>query len=300
MAAELSYFIIVNPTAGRGRGSNLVPHIESFFRAHRIAHELCVTEKRGHATALARAGSLAGWQTVVAVGGDGTVNEVANGLVGSSAALGVIPCGVGNDFARTFSLPADWKKACRVLIQPKVEMIDVASANGRCFLNSAGVGFDAAVALEVASSKTRVGGIWPYLFAVLRTLPRFKRDEIEMSFDGNRISVRAWLVAITNGPTYGGGMRICPQARTDDGFLDFCVIGDIAIGRVFYYLPLVIMGRHEGLPEIYTGKATSIKLKMPASYCYHLEGEVMRCSELEISVQPRALKVITGRREEPS
>jgi diacylglycerol kinase family enzyme len=199
---------------------------------------------------------------------------------------------MGNDFARTLSLPVGWEKACHTLVEARVGKVDVGVANGRCFVNATGVGFDAAVAREVASLNARVGGIWLYLFAVLKMLFRFKRGAIEMTFNGSQISTRAWLVAVTNGPTYGGGMRICPRARTDDGLLNFCIIGDISLWRVFYYLPLVILGKHLALPEVYSGRAARIRLKTPGYYSFHMEGEVLQSSELEISLQPGALKVI--------
>lgn len=288
---NLPYFIILNPVAGRGRALKLMPRIEAFFRSQELAHKLHLTTERGDATKAAREATSAGCRTVVAVGGDGTVNEVVNGLVGSRAALGIIPCGVGNDFARTLSLPKKWKAACQCIAQGKSRVVDVGIVNGRYFVNATGAGFDAAVANEVACSRKLIGGIWPYLFAVFRMLVRFKRGKIEFVFDDSIISTRAWLVAVTNGSTYGGGMKICPQAKIDDGFLDFCVIGDVSLWRVLYYLPLVIIGKHLGLPKIYSGKASKISLITP-DYHFHMEGEVLTNSRLEISLQPQALRVV--------
>lgn len=293
LSENLSYFIILNPVAGRGKTLKVMPLIETFFRSHNFTYKLVITRERGEATTLARKAASSGYEVVVAVGGDGTVNEVANGLVGSNTAMGVIPCGIGNDFARTLTLPMNWKAACRCLVQGKMKIIDIGIVNNRYFVNATGAGFDAAVANEVRSSKKLLGGIWPYLFAVLRMLIRFKRGKIELASDGSRTSTKAWLVAITNGSTYGGGMKICPKAKIDDGLLDFCIVGDISLWRVFYYLPLIIAGKHLRLPKIYSGRATKITLKTPGYY-FHVEGEVLRYDKLEISLQPQALKVITS------
>ncbi len=207
--------------------------------------------------------------------------------------MGIIPCGFGNDCARTLSLPKNWNTACHCIIQRKLKEVDVGIANDRYFINATGSGFDAAVAKELMSYKYPFRGIWPYLFAVLKMLVRFKRNEIKLEFDGSQISTKAWLVAVTNGSTYGGGMKICPNAKIDDGLLDFCIVGDISIWLTFYYLPLIIAGKHMNLSKIYSGKATRIKLTVP-DYYFHMEGEVMKNSKFDIHLKPHALKVIVA------
>jgi diacylglycerol kinase (ATP) len=295
--------VIVNPTAGGGRAARLIPWLRERL-AVRDDVELFVTRRPGDAEQRA-VESGPGTERIVAVGGDGTVQEVLNGLLARGAAtarLGVVPVGTGNDLARSLGLPRDPSAAWRVAMGRSSRLTDVARArNGageaRWFASAGGIGFDAQVAAAMAARRgwqaSRVG----YLLSTLAELRRFENQPVRITLDGDEIRRDVLLVAIANGAYYGGGMRIAPAAQPDDGVLDVCVVGDISRLTALRELPKLYRGTHVRHPAVSTHTATTIEIDGTSATRVHLDGEPFGTLPLAVQLVPGAIEVAAA---EPS
>lgn len=290
--------IIVNPTAGSGRGARLVPWLREQMAASDVA-ELHVTEDAAQPAALAAEAAVRGCRRVIAVGGDGTVQAVVNGLLGAARGveMGVMPVGSGNDLARSLGLPADTATAWHVATGPTTRLIDVARArNGegseRWFASAGGIGFDAQVAAAMATRRGWQAGRVGYLLTTLSELRRFSNRRVRMTLDGEVLERQVLFVAIANGAYYGGGMRIAPDAEPDDGVLDLCVVGNISRLTAIREMRNLYRGTHvrNRAVSMHT-VARSLTVEGDAETRVHLDGEPFGGLPLEVVPYPRALAV---------
>lgn len=287
----MRYFFIVNPTAGRGRagrlwGSKLLPRLESYG----IDFGFAMTTEPDEATYMARDVVQAGYDVVVGVGGDGTLHEVAAGLP-TEGALGVIPAGTGNDFARTLGLPKDPERSLDILLQSKPMQIDRSRANGHPFLNVAGIGFDALVAQQVRERAPQSGGTLPYLMSVFRLLSTYNNTPVRIELDDETIEATALLVAIGNGAYVGGGMRICPRARIDDGLFDVCIVGDLSTGEALLNLPKLFRGSHTQHPKVRYLRSRRVRIQGDGVPC-QADGEPIGTTPVELEMEPGSLTLL--------
>jgi diacylglycerol kinase (ATP) len=288
--------IIVNPTAGSGRGARVVPWLRE--RLARGDAELHVTDDPAQPEALAAAAAERGCGRVIAVGGDGTVQAVVNGLLGAGrdVEMGVMPIGSGNDLARSLGLPTDMAAAWAVATGLATRRIDVARArNGegheRWFASAGGVGFDAQVAAAMASRRGWQAGRAGYLLTTLTELRRFKNQRVRLTMDGEMLESRVLFVAIANGAYYGGGMRIAPGAEADDGLLDLCVVGNISRLTAIREMPNLYRGTHVRNSAVSMHVARSLTVEGDAETRVHLDGEPFGGLPLEVVLHPWALAV---------
>src|SRR3954452_12650005 len=233
--------VIVNPAAGRGRTRKLLPQLEQAARAAGV--ELHVSPEPGAPRKLALTAVEAG-NDLVACGGDGVVTEVAGVAADTGRRLAVVPTGAGNDFARL--LGYDLKRpldAFRALAEGRDRVVDLGRVNGRWYTCVTASGFDAE-ANRWANTVQRLSGTTLYVAAVLRTLAVYKPHQFELTVDGNTREIRAWLVAVGNGPAYAGGMRVAPDARLDDGLLDVTVVGEMSKPEFLVNFTKVFKGTH--------------------------------------------------------
>jgi len=289
--------IIVNPTAGSGRAAKLLPWIRERL-AQRPDAELHVTGRPGEAQELAARAADAGSDRVVAVGGDGTIQEVVNGIfeAASRPAVGIVPVGSGNDLARSLALPTDPAEAWTVAIGRVTRTIDAALAtNGegrrRWFASAGGIGFDAQVAAAMATRRGWQSGRAGYLLTTLSELRRFDNRRLRLVLDGEPLDCRALLVAIANGPYYGGGMRIAPDAEPDDGWLDLCVVGDVSRLTAIRELPNLYRGTHVRNPAVSVHRARRVEVSGDGLTHAHLDGEPFGTLPLNVEVHPGVLEV---------
>ncbi|MBS3957438.1 MAG: diacylglycerol kinase family lipid kinase [Clostridiales bacterium] len=296
--------VIINPTARHGITRSLVPVVASLLEGH-IDHDTVLTEHPGHAAEIA-SGS-AQYDTVIAVGGDGTVHEVLNGLMRIPASdrpiLTVLPTGSGNDYRRTLGIPSDLTSAVRELLDGVRVRLDVGVVNGVYFANSIAIGLDARVTARAAEIKMSTGwsGLPLYLRALMYILlRRFYSHPVVLSIDGSPPqAVEILLIAITNGPTYGGGFRITPDAVPDDGLLDVCTIDRVGLGSALWRLPFVITGNHTQMSPVKMGLHRSIRLESETPLEGQLDGEVMLSTVYDIHIEPSAVEVLVPRRWRP-
>jgi diacylglycerol kinase (ATP) len=304
--APTAPLLIVNPAAGEGRAGRLRPWLSERLRFVGTGARLVVTSAPGHARELALHAAERGHDRVVAVGGDGTVQEVVNGLIEarSGLSLGILAAGNGNDLARSLVLPRRSRDALELALGDETTLIDVARAvrgsgaaeTVRWFAAAGGIGFDAQVAATMAGRRQRwQRGRLGYGLSTLRELLRFRNRQVRLTLEtpeGKReIDRRVLFVAIANGRFYGGGMDICPDASLSDGMLDLCVVGDISRLEAVRQLPGIYRGRHVNHPAVELLRATSVQLDGERGILVHLDGEPFGALPLRIDLEPLALSV---------
>lgn len=289
-------FFIVNPVAGGRRAGQKWLEVSSLLaREMDVRHAF--TERQGHAFDLARKAVDAGFDRVVAVGGDGTTHEVVNGLMeaGGETLLGIIPAGTGNDFPRVMGIPVDYRQASLNLLSGGHRTIDLGMVNDRYFINVGGVGFDAEVAADVNRKRWSSGSTLPYIVSLLKLLATYNNARVSIYLDEAVVEETILLVAVGNSQSYGGGMRVVPRAVVDDGFLDVCVGGNLTKMETLSLLPKVFTGKHLEHPKVryYTSREVTIESDTPLSV--HADGETVGQTPAVFRLFPRRLKVWLGR-----
>jgi diacylglycerol kinase (ATP) len=287
--------VIVNPIAGGGRAARLLGWLRARLDARPDAR-LEVTGKQGDAERWA-AEAHGRHDQVIAVGGDGTIQEALNGLLGSgaSATLGVVPVGTGNDLARSLGLPRDPAAAWTAAIGRGSTVIDVAraiGANGRTrwFASAGGIGLDAQVARAMAHRRGLQRRQAGYLVTALSELWGYANRPVTITLDDTEtLERRILLVAVTNGSYYGGGMKIAPGAEVDDGLMDLCIVGDIGRLAALGQLPNLYRGRHTDHPAVEMRRARCVTIEGTADTLIHLDGEPFGGLPLRVELQPARL-----------
>lgn len=282
---------IVNPVAGNGLSRSAFVQMEELLRAQGIAYSAATSEYAGHAPLLAKEAMQAGHACIVAVGGDGTVREVAGVLMGSDIPLGVLPCGTGNDFVRSLHIPTDPAAALDILLHGDVCDMDAGLANGHVFFNAAGFGFDVDVLEFTENYKKHFRGLLAYMLGLLRALARLQLRKVNVTTEEGVYECNALEVSACIGTHFGGGMNVAPQADPCDGLLDICIIHSVNKLTVLGALLRFVKGRHIGLKVTTYFKATEISVQSDLASPLQLDGEVMDTTPVTFTIQPGALKV---------
>jgi len=294
--------VIVNPVAGRGAGERIIPRIVRLLREHGLSFDLVRTERPWHAAELARQAVVSGYRTVVAVGGDGTSNEVLNGLMAAreagegETAMGVLCVGTGNDFAYGMGIPLDLEEGCAALARGRMRRVDVGYARGfRYFGNGIGIGFDAAVNV-VASRLQRLRGFLVYLIAVLRTLLFYYRAPLtRIELDDQTLEQPALMISVMNGRRMGGGFIMTPFSQPDDGLFDLCIGKKMNQLEMLSFVPRFMKGTQVGDPRVIMTRSRRVRVKVEeGTQVVHADGETLALDvrELDLEVVPQALSVV--------
>ena len=294
---QRSYFLVVNLIAGLGLCKRLFPGVRKELDRRGISYDLHYTNEPQEAIDVARMGVDAGFTHIVAMGGDGTINEVANGLGDSAATLGVIPAGKGNDFARMMGIPIDPPGAIDALERGVVRNVDLGVVNGeRRFVNGIGIGIDAQVARDVLQSK-RLSGSPAYVRAAIRQVFRFKAFSALLETDEWSEQSRWLSVGVSNGKFCGGGFKLAPKAEVNDGRLDLAAIGDFPRVERLMRLVQARKGKHLGLRQVRYVQSEKILISSDEKLVAHMDGEPYRLPKerLEVQVLPDALSVLVPR-----
>jgi diacylglycerol kinase (ATP) len=302
--------IILNPVARHGDGAQSIPRIEYLLKRYDLDFDLVQTEEPWHAAELAREAVGERYDVIVAAGGDGTVNEVLNGLMAAQEAgigtctLGVLCIGRGNDFAYGVGIPADLDLSCHALAEGHRRTIDVGRVvggrfpQGRYFGNGIGIGFDAVVGFE-ASKLPAPGGFLNYLVAVLKTIfLYYKAPLITLEHDGQSTTERLLMVSIMNGRRMGGGFMMAPEGKPDDGLFDLCIAREVSRARILGLVPHFLRGTQatqEPIRTVQTQRivATAVDGVLPA----HGDGETLSTEgkRLEVELLPQQIEIIVSR-----
>jgi diacylglycerol kinase (ATP) len=282
--------LLVNPTAGKGRAARLLDPVAS--RLRRAGADVDVVAGRDGDEAFDRLRDrvAAGVDAVVAVGGDGLVHIALQVVGGTGVPLGVVPAGSGNDIARSLGLdPGDALAATDLVSLGSTRPVDLARANGRWFAGVLGSGFDSMVN-ERANRMSWPNGRSRYNLAILAELRTFRPVPYVLELDGERWETEAMLVAVGNGSSYGGGMRVCPDARMDDGQLDVTVLGPISKPEFVRVFPTVYKGTHVHHPAVSVRRARTVTLTAPDVTAY-ADGERVAVLPVTCETVPEGLRV---------
>lgn len=285
--------VIINPISGAGRGGAARARAElaaSAIGGHGFDVEVFVTERPGHAHQLAAAAIDAGVSTVIAWGGDGTVNEVGSAAAFRDVTLGIIPSGSGNGLARELRIPFDPVRAIDVALGGRECRIDAGELDGKLFFNIAGIGLDAWVAHRFAGRARR--GFARYLVLTARGLLRYRPDPQTVTADGATLRTRALLIAIANARQYGNGAIIAPEARLADGRLDVVVVAARSLPATLVQIPRLFTGRIALVPDVAMRAAVDIQVTSTGPVMYHVDGEpYVGGPRLDARPRPGALRV---------
>jgi diacylglycerol kinase (ATP) len=303
------YKIIVNPTSGRGEGGADIPRAKELLSELGVTFDLVRTEQPLHAMELARQAAREDYDVVVSMGGDGTANEVLNGLMQAKlagegeAAMGVITVGRGNDFGHGINVPHGLEPSCRVLAAGKRQRMDVGKVTGglfpqgRFFGNGIGIGFDTIVGFE-AAKLTWLTGFPSYLVAALKTIfLYFNAPLLRIEHDGGTIEQPSLMVSVMNGRRLGGSFHIAPQSKNDDGKFTVCLVGQLSRLGILLLIPRFIQGTQAGHPAVQFLETAKINVKaLTGTLPAHADGETIStdASTMMAEILPRAIDVIVG------
>jgi diacylglycerol kinase (ATP) len=283
---------IINPVSGGKRKDEVPDLIQKNLDVNIFEPNIVFTNGVMHASELAQ-NAVGKYEYVVAVGGDGTVNEIASSIVGTDTALGILPFGSGNGLARFLGIPMDTVKAIKTLNQERVEVIDSAKLNGQYFFNMAGMGFDAHISEVFSHDKTR--GFGAYVRSAFREIVNYKSDNYHIEIDGIAYEREAFMLSFANSSQYGNNAHVSPHASVQDGLLDVCIIKPFPLYRFIEMGIRMFTKTSEGTKYVEIIRGRNILVRRSKSGPVHLDGEPQILgAETEINVVPKSLKIITG------
>lgn len=276
---------IINPISGKGKKAKIAQLL--LAKGYKVAF----TEYAGHAEVLAREATE---DVVVAVGGDGTVNEVARGIVGTEKALGIIPCGSGDGLARHLGLSHNIEKALRTIEQGECKRMDTAEVNGRLFLSVCGVGFDAVVSERFAKSGKR--GLANYIRQGLKTWRNYTPEKYIVEIDGKEIDVEALFITVGNSDQWGNNAKITPLADCCDGILDITIVEKFGVLEMPWLALRLMTGTLQHSRKVHCYKGKEVRIIRESEGAAHADGDwYMESATLNINIHPSTLKVIVAR-----
>ncbi len=296
--------VIVNPVAGAYSTRRKWPRISRLLRHVGLSFDYEYTEGVGHAIELAQAAASDGYRYIVAVGGDGTVNEIANGILRSTnsteTSLGIVSTGTGSDFVRSLGIPRDYTNACSCLTSSRRLLIDVGVVEcknkgqtlQRFFVNAAGAGFDATVVETTEKLPKYFGGTVPYLAGLFRSLLSYRNKVVILSLGSKVETKRILNVVVANGSYVGGGMHIAPEAELGDSLLDVVIIGDVGKFELLKALPMVYKGTHGSHPKVRMEQTTHIAIESAERILVYADGELLGECPASFWLMPHALSIV--------
>ncbi len=284
---------IINPISGGKEKQKIPALIDKHLDHSKFNANFSFTAYIGHAAELAEEAANKNFDIIVAVGGDGTINEIASKVSSLQKILGIIPFGSGNGLARALHIPINVKKAIQVINSFEVQTIDAGKLNGKYFFNMAGIGFDAHISAAFAGNKTR--GLKGYISLGLKEIKSYEPEFYELDIDGVKYQRDAFILSIANSTQYGNNVHISPKSLLSDGLLEVCIVKPVSL----YKLPLLVYEmlnaktHRSNLVEIISGK--KIKITRVKENSIHIDGEPFFMGKnIEIEIIPSALKVITS------
>ncbi len=304
---DLKYKIVVNPTSGAGNGAKLMPVVSEWLRANAIDFDMQATEYPWHAAKITEEAIEQGFDVIVSMGGDGTANEVINGIQIAQklglrpVKMAVIPVGRGNDFAFSMKMPLTYLEGCQALKNPKIKKIDIGFVrgglypDGRYFGNGIGIGFDAVVGFQAVKYK-KLGGFPSYILGVLETIfLYFKGPRLKLVMDNETLEVNPLMVSIMNGIRMGGGFMMAPKSIQDDGKFDICLVSELSRIATILLVPKFFSGtqeEHKAVKFYHPSRIsiTTLRGSIPA----HADGETIctKGDSLDIELLPQAQEII--------
>ena len=304
----MRYLVVVNPISGRGYAEKVIPEIKARMQEHGLEYDLVRTERPWHAADIAEQAVKDGYDVIVTASGDGTANEVINGMMHArtqgfnNSAFSIIPVGTGNDMAYGLGMRGTLEESIAALAKNYRRKIDVGFVKGgdypegRYFANGVGIGFDAAVGF-VAVKIRWARGLLAYLIAVIQTVFIYYRSPtVEIAYNDITYTQPALMVSIMNGQRMGGGFYMAPQGNPGDGHFDLCIVSEASRTRIFGLIPYFLKGTQASQPEVTNGRTDKISIKaVKGTLPAHCDGETLCESgqELSAEITPAAIEIVT-------
>jgi YegS/Rv2252/BmrU family lipid kinase len=288
--------IIANPAAGRGRVERNLSRIKKFLEENKIPHTLKISQYPGHSKELVRELVKEKVDSIIAIGGDGTINEISNSILDYNVPLGLIPMGSGNDYAKMIYPDISWKNLFTSFPTAEIKYYDVGEVYvGKerfIFVNGLGIGFDAEVVKNLSRIKFLTGDLL-YLVAVLMTFHQYRSIDLEIEWDDKKIGKKVFLFTVGCGKYLGGGFKLHPEADVEDGLFEISIIEEVGLIKFLTTIPKVFKGTHLGEKEVFytRGKEVLIKGKR---FNFHMDGELYTrpVEEIKVSVLEKALPLL--------
>ncbi len=296
---SISYCFILNPVAGKNKAEKLLPLISKEMTDRRLSFDIKLTKGKGDGRALAVKAIEEGYQVIVAVGGDGTINEVISGAYSKEGVIGIIPAGTGNDFARSLNISTDFYRAIDDIIEGTVGEVDVGLINNKFFINVASIGLDAHIAAEANRIKRYFNGTNAYIMALLKGIITYKSMKVRLVIEDVVVEKHIMLAAFCNGGFYGGGMNIAPTADPADSLLDICIVEKMSKLKLLKLFPTIFKGRHIEFEEVMLYKAKSLEIFVEGDLFINTDGEIIHYSTegnqrsgISTTIASKGLKII--------
>ncbi len=291
IALKKNILFVINPISGGKEKSGFPEMVNQYLDLQKFSPSFAFTRSRNHAFQLASAAAAQNTDVVVAVGGDGTINEVASALEGTPCAMGIVPCGSGNGLARTLQIPLNHRKAISAINALNVIRIDTGVVNDRKFFNMAGIGFDAQISFRFANLRSR--GFSGYLATAFREIVNYKCKVYKIEVDGVQLEREAFMVSVANSSQYGNNAHISPTASLTDGLLDVCIVKPFPL----YLFPAMGYRMFSNTSDksryVEIIKGQKIRIESCESRLIHLDGEPETMDDdICISVNPLSLSVL--------
>jgi diacylglycerol kinase (ATP) len=293
----MRYLFIINPIAGNGKGLKYISKIQHYFKDRTEEFNIELTQYKNHGEEIAKKYADSNNYHIFAIGGDGTINEVLNGMAGTNSILSIIPCGTGNDFIKTLYGNCVIEDYIANLIEGNTIYVDLAKVNSRYYLNIASVGFDSEVAYNVSKFKRLrfLPGIIAYLFSVLYTAFKFRAIDLEIEINNKVVKQKTFLLAAANGKCYGGGFFIAPEASLFDEKLDICNIKKVTFLKLLTSIKKAINGDIKHIKEVSYSKCKRVMVTSPKEFTLNVDGELLKTNRAEFEIFSKGIQVMMPR-----
>lgn len=285
-------FVLANPTAGRGRTATILPDIEDALASRGILYDLFLTTRQNMASELLKQSLDSSYTDLLVVGGDGTFNEVINGLPRFDLEVGVIQSGTGNDFAKALGGSMKIASQLHRALSAKAKPMDLGLCNGMLFHNGVGIGFDGSVAHRAAELKAeQKGSVLSYYRAIAEALFGFRGLPMNIKGVKDGDGAKTFMTTVANGVAFGGGLKVTPKASITDGLLDVCHVDSISVAGRLWRLPFLVAGKHTGLSKISYFKTKQLVIESAQELPAHIDGEIFKAKRFEISLSEQKLNL---------
>jgi YegS/Rv2252/BmrU family lipid kinase len=291
LAARKKILFVINPISGIGRQRTIEKAISRHLDFSLYEHEIAFTQYPHHAAEIAKNAAGNNFEVVVAVGGDGSANDIANGLLNSNTAMGIIPLGSGNGLAHHLKIPFRISMAIKVLNKYKPSKIDTATMNGKLFISIAGIGFDAMVADKFALQKRR--GFRTYLYLVIKEFFKYKPSEYIIEANGNVFKTKALLISFANSDQFGNNISIAPKASISDGYLDLCIIKELSTLKAVRIAHKFFLKNIDSSRFVETIKIKEARISCDDFIHSHIDGDAdEKVTDVHLRIQPKSLFIL--------